>query len=189
MQATLLFEAYIIQIADMDTSKPSVSFSVQLALAGIWGIVCLFILAAPILASHSHHGPAAVFYFSFSLICHQIQDRSFTIFGFPLAVCHRCFGIYVGLLLGTLFISQFIHRSPRSRRIWISSACVPLLFDHLAPYLGLWTSTAYSRYVTGLLFGFLVSSLLVRGVSELLTEVSSRGIRSPFIIAKEAFHE
>jgi uncharacterized membrane protein len=189
MQPVLFPKYYIIQIVDMNLPKPSSLLSIQLMLAGIWSIVCLFILAAPILASNSHYAAAAVFYFSFSCICHQIQERSFIVFGFPLAVCHRCFGIYLGLLLGAVFNCRFIHRSPQSRRGWVLIACMPLLLDFLAPYLGLWTGTHYSRFITGLLFGILISSLLVRGVFELLHEVFLQRPLTATPISKEAFHE
>src|SRR6056297_1218175 len=38
----------------------------------------------------------------FQHLCHQLPGRSFEVGGVPLAVCHRCVGIYAGLLGGVL---------------------------------------------------------------------------------------
>jgi uncharacterized membrane protein len=150
-------------------------------LAGVWGILCLSAIAAPVLAAHAHHSAAAVFYLIFSRVCHQIPERSFMVSAYALAVCHRCAGIYLGLFLGALAGNLFIHRSPRTRRIWVLAAIIPLWLDALLPYTGLWSSTDISRFLTGMLFGVIASSLLVRGLTELLQEVSWRrfSIRDP----------
>jgi len=152
----------------MHVSNHGSSASARAIMAGAWGIVCGLILAAPILMSHSCRSAASVLYLSFSCICHQIPERSFAIFGHPLAVCHRCFGIYLGLFLGSLIENRFVHGSLRVRRFWILAASIPLLLDVLLNSAGLWTSTCFSRFFTGLLFGNLVSPLLVRGVAEFL---------------------
>jgi len=172
----------------MKISKPFSSLCIRFLIAGIWGVVCLLIVSAPYLAANSHNTAAAAVYFSFSGMCHQIQERSFFALGFPLAVCHRCFGIYFGLLLGALIPTNFIHQSVQIRRIWVLAASMPLLLDFLLPHFGLWASTQYGRFTTGLLFGTVVSSLLVRGVIELLNEPFWRPL-SIFPISKEAFHE
>src|SRR5262249_26791053 len=38
----------------------------------------------------------------FSLVCHQMPERSFYLFGHPLAVCARCTGIYFGIAVGMI---------------------------------------------------------------------------------------
>jgi uncharacterized membrane protein len=132
------------------------------------------ILAAPILAAHSCRKAASVFYVSFACVCHQIPERSFALSGHSLAVCHRCFGIYLGLFLGSLIENRFIHQSLRLRRLYVLSASIPMLLDALVPYSGLWCSTSISRFCTGLLFGSMISCLLVHGVAELLNEAPWR---------------
>jgi uncharacterized membrane protein len=143
-------------------------------LAGVFGTLCLSAASAPLLAMHARHTAAALLYLLFSSICHQIPERSFLISGYAVAVCHRCFGIYLGLFWGALVENPFLHRSPRSRRIWVLAAALPILLDALLPYTGLWSSKGFSRFVTGMLFGTVVSSLLVRGVTELLQETPWR---------------
>jgi uncharacterized membrane protein len=119
---------------------------------------------------------AAGIYFFFSCICHQMPERVFTIFDFPLAVCHRCCGIYLGFFLGAIFKNNRLHRSPGSRRKWILAAVCPLALDALAPHCGLWTNTAWTRLATGLMFGMVTSSLLVQGIAEFRTEAPWRRI-------------
>ncbi|HEX9934586.1 MAG TPA: DUF2085 domain-containing protein, partial [bacterium] len=45
--------------------------------------------------------------FFFGPVCHQIPERSFKILGYPLAVCARCTGVYVGFLLGAIAFPAF----------------------------------------------------------------------------------
>lgn len=150
------------------------SVAARTMLAGAWGICCTLILAAPILRSHSFGNAASVLYLSFSRICHQIPDRSFFFCGHPLAVCQRCSGIYFGLFLGSLIGNRFMHRSPQTRRLWILAACIPMSFDVFLSYSGLWHGAGPVRFFTGLWFGGLLSTLLVRGLTELWMEACQR---------------
>jgi uncharacterized membrane protein len=138
----------------------------------LWSGLCAIQITAPILAAHSHNAVSALIYLLFSSACHQIPERSFMLAGYPLAVCHRCFGIYLGLCLGSLLKIDTIHRSPSLRKFFVLAATAPLFLDFLLSCFGLWTNTAASRFSTGLLFGLMLSSLLVRGVAELLDESS-----------------
>jgi uncharacterized membrane protein len=147
------------------------------------------IFAAPILAAHSFHFLPAAIYLFFSRICHQIPERSFFISGHPLAVCHRCSGIYFGLFAGSLIIIHSLHRLPERRRNWIIAAIIPLFIDALLPYSGFWESTPASRIITGCLFGFVSSQILVRGAAEFLHEFSGRRLLSALYISREALHE
>ena len=138
--------------------------------AGVWCTLCAIIFAPPVFASGGGPATAAIIYFLFSPVCHQTPERSFALLGFPLAVCHRCCGIYLGLFLGSLMKNPWMHRSPVTRRRWILAATIPLALDALLPYAGLWANTGLSRFITGLWFGIPTASLLVRGIEEFLNE-------------------
>jgi uncharacterized membrane protein len=156
-------------------SKPRSNLvSARVIAGGACGALCALMVAPPILARHGCYVAAIACYFFFSCICHQRPERTFRLLGYPLAVCHRCSGIYLGLLMGSLFENPWIHRSPKARRYWILAASVPLAFDALAPFSGLWTNTSGTRFVTGLVFGIVTSSLLVQGIAELFTEAPWR---------------
>lgn len=163
------------------------SVSARIMLAGAWGLFCAMILAAPILLSYSCHRAASILYFSFSNICHQIPDRSFFILGYPLPVCHRCTGIYLGLLLGSLIVIRFVHQSLHVRRTWILAACIPMLIDFALSYSGIWIGNVYSRFFTGLFFGYLISALLVHGAVEFLTDMPWRRLVARYSPLKKGY--
>ena len=155
---------------------PAIPLAPRLLLPFLWGGVCASFLAAPLLAANGHRLAAALLYSLFSPVCHQDPARSFALCSLPWAVCHRCAGIYAGLLLVSLlpFEIAFVTRDPRARRLWVAGASAPMLLDALLPLAGVWTSNAVSRFVTGLLFGAMLSSLLAAAVTELINEAPWR---------------
>lgn len=94
------------------------------------------------------------------------------ILGFPLAVCHRCTGIYFGFLAGSLVKNPFPKLSPGMRRIWVVAAVMPLLLDVSLTVIGIGTGSAAGRVLTGFLFGAMLSSLLLQGIREFLDDIS-----------------
>jgi uncharacterized membrane protein len=140
------------------------------ALLFFFSLVCLSIPAAPLLVSQHHALPAAIFYLSFSSVCHQIPERCFSLLGYPWAVCHRCSGIYFGLWIGALFYPALpeILRHRFMRRSWLLGALVFLALDTGLPLMGLWTNTPLTRVTSGIVFGSLSSVLLITGGAEIL---------------------
>ena len=142
------------------------------ALLFFLSLLCLSILAAPFLTALRHPVPAAVFYLSFSTVCHQIAERCFTLLGYPLAVCQRCSGIYFGLWIGALLYPaipeivryRFIHRS------WLLCAIIFIALDAGLALMGLWTNTPLTRFASGIVFGTSSSILLVTGIAEVLRD-------------------
>jgi uncharacterized membrane protein len=101
---------------------------------------------------------------AFSSVCHQIADRSPTIDGVQLAVCHRCFGIFTGLAVAsTLFVVLITARQWLKARAGLVILCAlaPVAADWGADALGLWSNSPFSRTVTGAVFGFTMGALLV----------------------------
>jgi uncharacterized membrane protein len=62
----------------------------------------------------------------FALACHQDPARSFWLFGAPLAVCTRCFGIYAGAALASFTLA------PRRVRAFFLAALLANAIDVLA---------------------------------------------------------
>src|SRR5438093_974292 len=95
------------------------------------GLGSLMVLGAPSLAAGGHFFLSALVYTVFSPICHQMPERSFELLGFPWAVCHRCCGIYLGVLLGAVVYSALSSRltSDEILRCWVAAATAPLLLD------------------------------------------------------------
>lgn len=166
----------------------SISRSPRVIPAAAFGSVCLLIVSAPVLLQHSCAAGAAV-YLAFSLFCHQISERSFALFGCPLPVCHRCAGLYCGMLLTAVLDLPALHRSARIRRVCITGAAALLAADALASLAGVWNGNALSRSGTGLLFGTVTASVLIRGVAEFLREQPWRRFTLRIAPLKEASNE
>ena len=135
-----------------------------------WGGVCAAFVSAPLLEACGHFFAGGMFRAIFSLICHQDPARSFALFGHPWAICHRCSGIYFGLFLFSAFPLGWsaVMDVPGHRRAWVVATTTPLLLDALLPLAGLWGNTPASRLVTGMIFGFMLSSLLTTALAEFM---------------------
>lgn len=132
----------------------------------LWFAVCLLVIGAPMLAANRHLAAASITYSFFTRICHQMPERCFALAGYPFAVCHRCFGIYLGLAFGSL-ITQ-LPGIFRKRRVWIAAATIPMLLDASLPLIGIGDNTPSSRFGTGLLFGLMLATIFMQGIRELL---------------------
>jgi uncharacterized membrane protein len=104
----------------------------------------------------------------FQHLCHQLPGRSFEVGGVPLAVCHRCAGIYLGLVAGALLLPGV--RSTAARWVehdrWVLLAAVlPATLDWGGDVLGLWTNTVGSRVGTGLWLGIIVGVVFARSLA------------------------
>ena len=104
---------------------------------------------------------------AFAPFCHQIPERSPHLQGIALAVCHRCYGIYGGLLVGVVLFG--VLRSGRRAvdrhlRYLIGLSLIPLSLDWSADAVGLWVNTPASRLLTGGVFGVVAGALLARAL-------------------------
>ena len=156
----------------MFLDKAAQSPTARVAIAAFWLLLATISVSAPILAKQALYSPSSVIYFLFSAVCHQMPERSFMFEGFPFAVCHRCFGIYLGLAIGSLI--KFPFHSYRTCRIWIAAASLPLIFDLAFPLTGLGNNVPVSRFLTGILFGVMLASISVQGVLELIDKLPRR---------------
>jgi len=86
------------------------------AAAVVWAVA---LPLAPLAATRPHQG-AALFSFAYaayaigSVICHQIDVRSFHLWSAPLPVCARCTGIYIGAAITALIVALLPPQAPRS---------------------------------------------------------------------------
>jgi len=141
-----------------------------------WGVVVAgaallvaLIVGAPLLRASGAEGAARAIYLGFSAACHQMSARSFHVEGFQLAVCARCFGIYVGGLLGAaaypLVRPVSIRETPD--RKWLLLAAVPTTVDFALGFFGVWENTHMSRFLTALLLGVVAAFYIVPGAVDL----------------------
>jgi uncharacterized membrane protein len=107
----------------------------------------------------------------FSGICHQLTHRSPHVSGEQLAACHRCFGVYGGLLLGALIIplKQDILSEWREYVVpGVALAIAPAGIDWLGGYAGWWTGAPWIRYVTGGIFGLMGGAFILVALRDLV---------------------
>ncbi len=103
--------------------------------------------------------------YGFDPLCHQIAERSPHINGVQLAVCHRCYGVLVGLALGPIAALIIRGWANRYGRILIVASLVPLTLDWGLGIVGIWANTAESRFITGAIFGVVAGILVARAMA------------------------
>ncbi len=101
---------------------------------------------------------------AFTTVCHQLPDRSPSVGGIPLAVCHRCYGIYWGIPVASFAYLALRGRGPIPRKIApyvLVASLIPIVIDWSGDVLGIWANTPVSRMITGLVFGVVAGHFFV----------------------------
>lgn len=131
-------------------------------------LLCTLVLVLAVLPPFVGYGFRHALMQGFDLACHQIPERSFQVGGVPLALCHRCTGVVVGLIVGSLALAVFRNVdtkiSPRLKTILILSL-VPMVFDWGIDALGIWANTPFSRTATGIIFGVAAGYTFARAMA------------------------
>lgn len=142
-------------------------------------LICLWlagIFLGPWLESLSAKKSAGFIYAVFSSVCHQIPARCFKFQGFPLAVCGRCLGIYVGFLV-TMLILPFFKRFPElilpEIKVFVILS-LPMVLDYFSSLTGFWQSPALIRFLTGFIWGLLLPPYFLAGMSGLLSIIKKK---------------
>jgi uncharacterized membrane protein len=126
------------------------------------------IFFAPYLSSQGAHWSGLV-YALYSPVCHQLASRSLRAWGYPLAVCARCLGIYLGFGAGVIAY-PFVRGL---RRVALPATGVFLLFsapivtDTAGNFLRVWATSSGLRLAIGLLWGTLLPYYFIPGLAEL----------------------
>ena len=150
------------------------TYAVILLGAALW---CGLIVCAPVaLAAPRFHPLGTMLYAFFSPLCHQIDSRSFHVFGEPLAVCARCSSIYFGFFLGALAYPAAgrILRGLRAGPLFLLSAVAPMILDVLLEALGLYESSNVLHALTGAWFGVLLPFIIVPGAVEGIAQLTAQ---------------
>lgn len=147
--------------------------------------ILVLIVGAPVAAAGGYPRVAAALYQAFTVLCHQLPERSYFIAEHKLAVCARCTGLYAGFAL-TLLLYPLI-RPLRTvewpRREWLLLAALPMGIDFGLTFLGLWENTHTSRLLTGLLLGGACVFYVMPGLIELTTRKTRETPCSTFTLA------
>ena len=94
----------------------------------------------------------------FSAVCHQIPERSPHFAGGPVALCHRCSGVLLGLLAGLMVTPALAAGTRRAigagrQGLWLVASALPTAVDWSLGAAGVWANTGASRLLTGAMFG------------------------------------
>jgi len=146
------------------------------ALAGAASLVGV-ILLAPLLHAWGALSVSQAIYNGFSVACHQESARAFHVEGFPLAVCARCTGLYVGALAGVLAypLARALASREMPERVWLIMAALPTTVDFALGFFGVWDNTHLSRFLTASLLGVVSAFYIVPGLVDLsLTPLRGR---------------
>jgi uncharacterized membrane protein len=148
-------------LPSLTNMPPSRSWRYWLLLAGasLWMVL---LLAPPWLASRELPFSDAS-YACFASLCHQLPERSFQVWGNPVAVCARCFGLYFGFWAGLLLIptlKTFARHFLAHPRLLILFG-LPMAIDLLL------SNSATSRFVSGTVASFPVALLVWVAVESL----------------------
>jgi uncharacterized membrane protein len=100
----------------------------------------------------------AVFAF-FSRVCHQLPDRSFLLFGTPVAVCARCLGIYAGAAVGAWANAR---RAVLLR--WVVAAAMANVVEALTEIVGLHGNLMLARFGLGAMLGGALAAVVAEAV-------------------------
>lgn len=108
----------------------------------------------------------ALIYAVFAPTCHQIPSRCFHLWGFPMAVCGRCTGIYAGFLAGLLAVPWLVGlaRVRMPRPFVFIALTAPVGADALGNFFGLWSTGIWLRFATGAIWGAMLPFYLLAGL-------------------------
>jgi len=137
------------------------------SLAFVGSTILLVLATMPALVGE---GFRTLLMLAFSGACHQIAERSPHLAGVQLAVCHRCYGIYLALPLASVAFLYLRRWDARLNRLAPVLICVALMVpgvDWLGDVFGLWQNTAPSRLLTGAFFGLVAGYFLSRALTSL----------------------
>lgn len=129
----------------------------------------LLIAGVPVAKANGFVIVSSPLYYFFSLICHQLSERSFHFAGEPFAVCSRCFGVYFGLLVGFAIYplwSNLDNIEPLSK-FWLFASLIPMSIDWGLTFFGIWENTQLSRFLTGMIVGLACSTFIVPAIVEI----------------------
>lgn len=152
-----------------------------LAVNIIGGLYAGLPLLGPWLLSRGLTIPANAIYFFYGLLCHQMPERSFRVFGQKMCYCQRCCAIYSGVfLLGVLFPLLSGRIRPLRWR-WMFLLWLPMALDGFTQLFGLRESTWELRVITGGLFAlscvWVGFPLLERAFGEMRRDLEARFAR------------
>ncbi len=133
---------------------------------------------SPFLKSRGFEFAGQLIFVAYRVACHQRPERSFFLFGQQMAYCQRDTATYTTVVLAGIAYALLRPRVKPLSLLGAALMIVPLAVDGTGQLFGLWTSTWWSRVVTGALFGlalvWLVYPRIDEGLAEARREIEAR---------------
>ncbi|OPY28405.1 MAG: hypothetical protein A4E28_01577 [Methanocella sp. PtaU1.Bin125] len=135
---------------------------------------------------------ADVIHLVYHATCHQLPERSLFIGEYEMAVCSRCFAIYVAFLAGCVLFAFVRTKLKIWSLFWFAALCVPMAIDGFAQLFRVplprafgpggelvWMaeSTNEIRVITGLIFGFACALYVMPFMQEIFNGDSSAPVK------------
>ena len=111
-------------------------------------------MLAPIFAHLKYYDLSAILTSTYIYSCHQQPDRCFWILGYPVALCCRCLGFYVGVFItGFMDIFDKLHINLKTYIILLLITIIDITINY---GLGVRHNTGnITRFIIGLIMGLL----------------------------------
>ncbi len=154
--------------------------NIYIFIVGFSTLWCFLFVSVPFLrgGGSSLRKIAVLVQYFFAPVCHQIAERSFHIMNYPLAVCARCSGIYLGFLFGAVSY-PFIRKlesdllPPR----WILGiSIVPMILEMSLSRLGFIPTSHFLMGFSGLVPGAVIAFFVIPAVFQLVDILIKREV-------------
>ena len=119
-------------------------------------LLCLFAMLPilePLLRAGGMTGSADAIFSAYSVVCHQMPGRSYSVLGYQMAYCERDTAIYAAMAMAGLGWARFQRRVPDLHWGLFLLLALPIALDGFTQLFGLRESTWQLRTLTGALFG------------------------------------
>lgn len=118
---------------------------------------------APVMAHFKYYDLSAILTATYMFSCHQQPDRSFWILGYPTALCCRCYGFYLGVIISG--IVALFDKLKISRKLFI--IIFMLCFIDIIINCGLGKAVNTGN-ITRFIIGILMGTLFITGLDCIL---------------------
>lgn len=113
-------------------------------------------ISAPIMAHLQHYELSAKLTSMFMFSCHQRPDRSFWILGYPVALCCRCLGFYLGVVCSTLL--ALFEKFKMDIKLFVILFLIAIV-DITSNFVFNYNTGNIIRFTIGIIMGFLFTTI------------------------------
>ena len=112
---------------------------------------------APILAHYQHYDLSAKLTSLFIYSCHQQPDRSFWLLEYPVALCCRCYGVYLATMIASIF--AIFNKLKINKYLIIILVLISAIDLYINYGMGIRTHNTGNivRFIVGIIMGLLIT--------------------------------